>query len=111
MLIDAITLATGAFLGGMGRAWLSTHLRSPWGTLVANAAATFLLGVVFDAPLADWLLLVLGTGIAGALSTWSTLAKEIAASLQDKNWRLAAITLGSNLCVGALAWWAGAVVF
>ncbi|WKD61913.1 camphor resistance protein CrcB [Corynebacterium ciconiae DSM 44920] len=110
MLIDALTLATGAFLGGALRAWCSTHLRQPWGTLSANAAATFLLGLVTGAPLQDWLLLILGTGVAGALSTWSTLAKEIATSLQEQQWRLAAVTITAHLFVGTIAWWAGTMI-
>lgn len=60
----------GAVLGGMGRLFLARRLPPLWGTFTANMLACALLGW---APSS----LILGAGLAGALSTWSTLAKEV----------------------------------
>ena len=61
--------------------WVSARLGPgfPWGTLVANAGACVLLGLVAGLGLAadSPAYVLLGTGVAGAMSTYSTFAFEI----------------------------------
>lgn len=64
----------GAVIGGIGRLFLSRHLPPVWGTFTANMIACGILGWATNVQVVPTLL---GAGVAGALSTWSTLAKEV----------------------------------
>ncbi len=83
-------VAAGGFLGGVAR-WALSHLkrgtRHP-GTWAANVVGSAVLG--FSLAMPGLWPLAAGTGFAGALSTWSTLAKEIGQHLQARRWRDAA---------------------
>ncbi|MFD8980862.1 fluoride efflux transporter FluC [Streptomyces sp. NPDC059564] len=76
----------------------------PWGTFVVNAAACLLLGVVTGAVLAgagsSRAVLLLGTGLCGALSTYSTFSYETL-RLAERGWRfLAALNVLASVLVG-----------
>lgn len=78
-LATAGLVALGAAAGGPLRYWLGRRLDAPVrpvGTLVANTAGSLLLGVLSGLALGGHLLALLGTGFAGALTTWSTLAVQ-----------------------------------
>ncbi|MDO5723031.1 MAG: CrcB family protein [Flaviflexus sp.] len=71
----------GGALGAVGR-WqidrlVSEHTRGPipYGTLTVNMLGCFLLGMVFGIETA-WLRVLLGTGLCGALTTYSTFAVQ-----------------------------------
>lgn len=100
--MTVLLVAAGGALGGVGR-YLLSHL--PRGTLIANTIACLLLGLStrFDATQA----LLLGAGIAGALSTWSTFAGELADLIEAKHFARAAGYLVSSVVLGSLALWAG----
>ncbi|MEU4731153.1 CrcB family protein [Streptomyces sp. NPDC023588] len=76
----------------------------PWGTFVVNAAACLVLGVLTGAVLAgaasSRLELLLGTGLCGALSTYSTLSYETL-RLAERGWKfLAAANAAASVLVG-----------
>ncbi|OKK18111.1 chromosome condensation protein CrcB [Streptomyces sp. CB00455] len=76
----------------------------PWGTFVVNAAACLLLGVLTGALLtgasSSRLGLLLGTGLCGALSTYSTFSYETL-RLAERGWGfLAAANVGASVLVG-----------
>ncbi|MFD7260734.1 fluoride efflux transporter CrcB [Streptomyces sp. NPDC059874] len=76
----------------------------PWGTFVVNAAACLLLGVLTGAALAgaasSRLVLLLGTGLCGALSTYSTFSYETL-RLVERGWKfLAAANVMASVLVG-----------
>ncbi|MCX5377010.1 CrcB family protein [Streptomyces sp. NBC_00091] len=76
----------------------------PWGTFVVNAAACLLLGVLAGAALAgagsSRVNLLLGTGLCGALSTYSTFSYETL-RLAERGWRfLAAANVAASVLVG-----------
>ncbi|MCD4557154.1 FluC/FEX family fluoride channel [Schaalia sp. lx-100] len=77
-MILILCVCAGGFIGGILRA-LTAHCGPYVGTLIANLTACFFCGVMSaHAPeLSQEILAFAITGIAGALSTWSTLAKEI----------------------------------
>ncbi|MER5809790.1 CrcB family protein [Streptomyces sp. NPDC002033] len=66
----------------------------PWGTFVVNASACLLLGVLTGAVLAGTgssrVLLLLGTGLCGALSTYSTFSYETL-RLAERGWKFLAV--------------------
>ncbi len=79
-------IAVGGFVGAVLRHAVALALPAtplPWGTLAANVAGSFTLGVLlYEAHLADTLSpetrLVLGTGFLSSFTTYSTFAVETA---------------------------------
>ncbi|MDS1142090.1 fluoride efflux transporter CrcB [Pusillimonas sp. SM2304] len=81
-----LAVGVGAALGAISRwllgIWLNgPHLALPWGTLAANLAGGYLIGIVLgvvslypEVPL--WLRLMLVTGFLGGLTTFSTFSGE-----------------------------------
>ena len=89
-LIPLGAVAAGGFLGGVAR-WALSHLNRGnrhAGTWAANVVGAAVLG--FSLAMPGLWPLAAGTGFAGALSTWSTLAREIGQHLQARRWRDAA---------------------
>jgi len=79
--IDFLMIAIGGFFGAIIRYVISITLNRsgeiPRGTLVVNLAGALVIGFVFgmEIPLM-WTLLV-ASGLAGALTTFSTMNKEL----------------------------------
>ncbi|MBT2543526.1 CrcB family protein [Streptomyces sp. ISL-44] len=76
----------------------------PWGTFVVNAVACLVMGVLTGALLAGAssgrLQLLLGTGLCGALSTYSTFSYETL-RLAERGWKfLAAANVAASVLVG-----------
>jgi len=90
--LSFIAIAVGAVLGAWLRWGLSLWLnaqadRLPWGTLAANLAGGYLVGVALgvlalnpQGP--EWVRLAVVTGFLGALTTFSTFSAETVALLQ-----------------------------
>jgi CrcB protein len=107
-LRNLISVAVFAFLGGCLRQLLSVHW-STAGILTANLSGCFLLAFltyyVFARDLlAEWLNVGMGTGLIGALTTFSSLAVGIIKLAQANYW--AALTYGVTSMLGGLlmAW-------
>ncbi len=85
----------------------------PWGTLTVNVAGSLLLGLVTGAAVAlpGWAYPLLGTGLAGALSTYSTFGHQTIRLLQDSARGYAVANVVGNViaCVAAavLGLWLG----
>ncbi|MFB6615808.1 fluoride efflux transporter CrcB [Streptomyces sp. NPDC085524] len=76
----------------------------PWGTFVVNASACLVLGVLTGAALAgaasSQLVLLLGPGLCGALSTYSTFSYETL-RLVERGWKfLATANVLASVLVG-----------
>ncbi|WP_028815094.1 fluoride efflux transporter FluC [Streptomyces flavidovirens] len=72
----------------------------PWGTFVVNAGASLLLGVLTGALVFSGTYALLGTGLCGALSTYSTFSYETL-RLAERGWTfLAVANVGASLLVG-----------
>jgi fluoride exporter len=78
----------------------------PWGTVTVNVAGSLVLGVTAGAltgqPTDHWLLLLVGTGFCGALTTFSTFSFETVRLMQQAHPRTAALNVLVSV-VGALA--------
>ncbi len=90
--LSFISIALGAVLGAWLRwglaLWLNAHAaRLPWGTLAANLAGGYLVGLSLGLLVAnpqwpDWIRLAVVTGFLGALTTFSTFSAETVGLLQ-----------------------------
>lgn len=96
--------------------WFAGGGRLPWAVLVVNVIGSALGGVVLGVGvgLDDGIRLVLLTGVAGGLTTFSTLSVETVQLVLAGRWRTAAVSISANLLLGlaavGLGWAAGGVV-
>jgi fluoride exporter len=85
--------------------------RMPWGTFCVNVIGTFVLGVVLGlvsvGGLADGAAALLGTGLCGALTTYSTFSVEAVRLMEDGRARVALAYVALSLTLGILACLAG----
>lgn len=82
LITATVAVFLGGVLGGLARWALSRIPAERVGTFAANMAGATILGFVAAAP--EMWQLAAGAGFAGALSTWSTLAKEIGELIKSK---------------------------
>ena len=112
-------------LGAIPGAWLRLRLvnhfeplvpRKHWGTFVVNLVAAFALGLVLgleragrceQSTPASALILLIGTGFFGSLSTFSTFALEVLATLRDRRWGEAIFLTAGSVIAGLLVAAAG----
>jgi CrcB protein len=82
----------------------------PWGTLAVNVAGSFLLGALAAAALhtSAPVMALLGTGLCGALTTYSTFGYETIRLLQDRARLVAALNVTVSIVAGLGAAVAGA---
>ena len=77
----------------------------PWGTVTVNVVGSLVLGATAGSlagrPSDDWLLLLVGTGFCGALTTFSTFSFETVRLLQQAHPRTAVLNVVVSV-VGAL---------
>lgn len=107
-------------LGAVPGAWLRLRVvnhfepvvpRKHWGTLAVNLIAAFGLGLVLglnsSAPVApspgsNGLMLLIGTGFFGSLSTFSTFAVELLNCLRAQQWLEASVLAVGSVLGGFL---------
>ena len=112
-------------LGAIPGAWLRLRVvnhfeplvpRKHWGTFVVNLVAAFALGLVLglertgrcDQPAgASPLILLVGTGFFGSLSTFSTFSVEVLATLRERRWGEAVLLTAGSVIAGLLVAAAG----
>jgi CrcB protein len=93
-------LLDGTIAGRLGRAF-------PYGTLVVNLLGSFVLGVFVGAALSGDAYRVVGTGLIGAFTTFSTWALESHRLGEDGQLRLGVLNFAVSLVLGVTAAWAG----
>ena len=105
----ALTLAVvfaGGVLGGMGRFALTRLINNARAAaFAANVVASTIAGFAATAPIA-WQI-GLGAGFAGALSTWSTLARELGDLITTGQYRPALRYALRTAVIGIIAAWFG----
>jgi CrcB protein len=79
----------------------------PYGTLAVNLLGSVGLGLLVGAGVSSTTYRLLGTGLIGAFTTFSTWAFESHRMGEDGQPGLAALNFGLSLILGVLAAWAG----
>jgi fluoride exporter len=83
----------------------------PWGTFAVNVMGSFVLGAVaaavFVAGAPSWVLTLVGTGLCGALTTFSTFGFETVRLLEEGSARTALLNVVGSVLAGLLACVAG----
>ena len=97
---ELAAIFTGGFLGAVARGAVVESLaerpdRWPWGTFVVNIVGAFLLGYFVTRlqerlPPSTYRRSFLGTGLCGALTTFSTMMVELLRMIDGAHWTLAA---------------------
>jgi CrcB protein len=97
-----------AFVGGR----VSTEF--PLGTFAINAVGTFALGILTGAQVASDAVFIVGTGLVGSFTTFSTWMFETERLAGDGEAAVSAANIGVSLAVGlaagALGWGMGALL-
>lgn len=115
-MMPVVAICIGASLGALCRwvltLWLSQKSVIPWGTLVANLAGGYLIGVciaVFQSiPDMDpvWRLLLV-TGFLGGLTTFSSFSAEVVSFMMQERYTLALLTAVAHVAGSLLMTVAG----
>lgn len=103
----------GGAAGSLLRAYVGLHLVTsthhwPWGTFLVNVAAAFLLGyfstrLLERLPVSNYQRPLLGTGICGGLSTFSTMQIEVVRLFQGGDWVVAVSYVLASIAAGYVA--------
>ena len=118
---QAVLVGLGAIPGAWLRLRVVNHFepmvpRKHWGTLLVNLAAAFALGLVLGLQRsgrcdpsvgAAPLILLIGVGFFGSLSTFSTFAVEVLNTLRDRRWGEALLLAVGSVLGGLLVAAAG----
>ncbi len=114
-----LLVGMGGFAGAVSRYWVGLFvtqrlgLRFPYGTFLINVSGCFLIGFfmyllaergVLDA---HWLFIIV-IGFIGAYTTFSTFEYETMRVLQDGEFGVGLLYLGSSILVGFAMVWLGA---
>ncbi|MBE1555433.1 fluoride efflux transporter CrcB [Sporosarcina limicola] len=80
-LVDILMVGIGGFFGAVIRYLISKNMNHsdgiPTGTLLVNLIGSLLIGIVFGMELSRMWTLLIASGLAGALTTYSTVNKEL----------------------------------
>ncbi|WP_330174972.1 fluoride efflux transporter CrcB [Streptomyces sp. NBC_01498] len=79
----------------------------PWGTFTVNVAGSLVLGVLAGAAVSSPAYALLGTGLCGALTTYSTFSYEVLRLAERGKGLLAGAYVTASVLVGLGAVWAG----
>lgn len=93
-------LLDGMVSGHLGRAF-------PYGTLAVNLLGSVVLGVLVGAALSGDAYRVVGTGLLGSFTTFSTWALESHRLAEDGQLRAGVLNFAISLVLGISAAWAG----
>lgn len=110
---ELLAVFVGGALGTLARAAVETLLAPapgqwPWPTFGVNIVGAFLLGyfttrLLERLPLSSYRRPMLGTGLCGGLTTFSTMQVEIVRMLEQRNYGLAAGYLTASVIAGLIA--------
>lgn len=113
----SLLVFVGGGVGAVLRSWVGELVKQwewgrefPWGTFAINVVGSFVLGVVATAFAAEekagWRVL-LGTGVCGGFTTFSTFSVETLQMLEQQRWVAAGGYVVGSVLAGLLGAWAG----
>lgn len=113
-----LLVVVGAAVGAPARYLIDRTIQSrhdtvfPWGTFTANMIGSFLLGLLAAASLhaSHDLLALLGTGLCGALTTYSTFGYETMRLIQQRTTLFAAFNAVASIVGGFGAAYLGVAI-
>ncbi|HWF27615.1 MAG TPA: fluoride efflux transporter CrcB [Mycobacterium sp.] len=110
---ELVAVFAGGALGALARAVLSTLAGDdsaswPWPTFTVNIVGAFLVGyfttrLLERLPLSSYRRPLLGTGLCGGLTTFSTMQVETLKMIEHGHWGLAAGYTVTSILLGLLA--------
>jgi CrcB protein len=110
---ELTAIFAGGIVGALSRTGLEQALPHgtagwPWATYAVNVAGAFLLGYFVTRlqerlPISSWRRPFLGTGVCGALTTFSTVQLELFEMVRHHHWLLAAGYLAATVAAGFAA--------
>lgn len=92
--IHILLVGSGGFLGAIGRFALSQYVNKkfsfqlPVATLFVNIVGSFFLGMIIGAEVTEQMYLLLGVGLMGSFTTFSTFKLEGIQLHVNKKWKL-----------------------
>ncbi len=121
MLSKVLLLGIGGFIGSNLRYWISNWSVNyfgtslPYGTLMVNAIGSFILGflMIYGTEVANIdprMRLFIGTGMMGALTTFSTFSVETFVFIRQSDYLLAILNIGLNITITLCAVWLGFII-
>jgi CrcB protein len=116
--VTPLLVALGAAVGAPLRYLVDRAIQGrhdslfPWGTFAVNVAGSFLLGLLAAATLhtSAPVMALLGTGLCGALTTYSTFGYETVRLLQERARLIAVLNVVLSVVAGLGAAVAGAAL-
>ncbi len=121
MLRTILIVGAGGFIGSVMRYLVQLFVEKnlsttfPWGTLVANIAGSFIIGIIFalaqkgNLLSAEWRLF-LAVGICGGFTTFSSFAYNNLTMLKEQAYGAFIWNVGGSLFFGLLAVYLGMVL-
>jgi CrcB protein len=117
---ELAAIFAGGVVGALARTGLAEALphdsaQWPWATFTVNVFGAFLLGYFATRlqerlPLSAYRRPFLGTGICGALTTFSTMQVELLKMLDHEHYGLAAGYTAASIAAGFVAVWAATTI-
>lgn len=110
-MLNLIAVAVGGAVGAVIRYLVDRFVQSrhrslfPAGTFVVNVIGSFLLGCLIGLalPAGDAWVALGGTGVCGALTTYSTFSAECFRLAEEGRWTLAAVNALASVAASILA--------
>jgi CrcB protein len=105
MQYNLLLVGLGGLLGTLARFLISTNLNKatfPYGTVAVNLVGSLFLGILVSWCTSNYWVLFLGSGFAGAFTTFSTLNLDVLQLLQQNEFKKAFIYLAITLFMGLL---------
>lgn len=120
MLRTVLLVGAGGFIGSVMRYLLQVFVEKgmsstfPLGTLIANIAGSFLIGIVFalaekQIMNAEWRLFM-SVGICGGFTTFSAFAFNNFNMIKEHTWNQLLLNVGGNLILGVFAVYLGIIL-